>query len=103
MSQAIYLAANPVEAEIVKDYLATQGIRCTIRGAFAWGAVGDLPQAEAYPRLYLEREIDRAEAIALIREYERGPEDASRACRQCGELSPGSFAICWSCGTGFGA
>lgn len=102
MNLPIYLAANPVEAQIVRDYLDAQGIPISIRGAYAWGALGDLPQAEAYPRLYLEREQDRPHALALIREYERSSGLESRACPRCGESSPGSFAVCWNCATALG-
>ncbi|MBI3171520.1 MAG: DUF2007 domain-containing protein [Hydrocarboniphaga effusa] len=97
-SSALYLAANPVEAEIVKDYLAAHGIAVSIRGVFAWGGVGDLPIAEAYPRLYLERETDRPRAAALLRDYERGASRGSRICPRCGEASPDNFLLCWNCG-----
>lgn len=94
----LYVAANPVEAEIVKDYLAAHGIAVSIRGVFAWGGVGDLPLAEAYPRLYLEREADRPQATALLLEYERGGARGTRICPRCGEISPGNFVLCWNCG-----
>ena len=97
MAQPVYLAANPVEAEIVKDYLAANGIAVTIRGVHAWGAVGDIPMAEAYPRLYLENESHRDRARALIRDYESRPDLGSRPCPACGEPVPGHFAVCWNC------
>ncbi len=96
-SSVLYLAANPVEAEIVKDYLAGHGVVVSIHGSYAWGGVGDLPMAEAYPRLYLDNENDRSRALTLIREYERDSGRGSRACRQCGESSPDNFAQCWNC------
>jgi hypothetical protein len=99
MIQPLYLAANPVEAEIVKDFLATHGIATRVRGGYAWGAVGELPFVEAYPRLYLEDERDRERALALIREYEQPVEKIHWRCPQCGEHSPGHFATCWNCGT----
>ena len=98
MTTPIYLAANPVDAQIVLDYLDAQGIACRIQGNFSWGALGDLPQAEAYPRLYLEHEADRPRALDLIRAYERGTGLAPHGCSQCGESSPGNFTLCWNCG-----
>jgi hypothetical protein len=98
MSQPVYLAANPVEAEIVKDYLAAHGIKATIRGVHAWGAVGDIPMAEAYPRLYLDNERQRDAARALIRQYESRIEGPAWTCAKCGEASPGTLVVCWNCG-----
>jgi len=98
MSQPIYLAANPVEAEIVKDYLAAHGIAVTVRGAL-WGAVGDIPMPEAYPRLYLEQERHRDRARELIRQYESRIEGPAWTCAACGESAPGTLALCWNCGT----
>jgi len=97
-AKPVYLAANPVEAEIVKDYLRAQGIATRVQGAYAWGAAGDLPLPEVYPRLYLADERDRARALQLLREYEAGSGGAAWACRHCGEPSPGTFAVCWNCG-----
>lgn len=102
MPQALFVAANPVEAEIVRDYLAANGIEADIRGGYAWGAVGELPFPEAYPRLYLRREADRLRAQALIRDYEAPAPGTLRACPGCGELSPPSFSVCWSCGAALG-
>lgn len=93
----LYLAANPVEAEIVKDFLVAHGIATRIQGAYAWGGVGELPLPEAYPRLYLEQERHRPRALELLREYERGSA-GSWSCPHCGEHSPETFAVCWNCG-----
>ena len=41
MAKPLFLAANPVEAEIVRDYLAANGIETEIRGNFACGAALD--------------------------------------------------------------
>lgn len=97
-AKPLYLAANPVEAEIVKDFLVAHGIATRIQGSYAWGGVGELPLPEAYPRLYLEQESHRARALELLREYERGSA-GSWCCRGCGERSPDTFAVCWSCGS----
>lgn len=93
----VYLAAHPVEAEIVRGYLAAHGIATTAHGAYAWSGRGELP-ADIYPRLYLEDERDWDRARALIREYER--RDAARAtwrCTGCGEENEEQFAVCWNC------
>lgn len=98
MAKPLFLAANPVEAEIVRDYLAAHGIETDVLGNFSWGAVGEVPLAEAYPRLYLRHDADLARALDLIREYEAAGSGPVHLCRSCGESSPGSFSVCWSCG-----
>lgn len=94
----LYLAANPVEAQLLRDHLAGAGIEVEIRGAYAWGATGELPFAETYPRLHLRdpREWDRARA--LLRAYEQGAATQPQwRCHRCQELCPGTFEICWNC------
>lgn len=95
--QPIYLAADPIEAALVCDYLAAAGIEAYTTGALAWGGRGDLP-ADAYPRLYLRRIGDETRARSLLREYERrGRSHSSWTCA-CGERSPEHFELCWQCG-----
>lgn len=97
MADPIYLAANPVDAEIVRDLLSGNGIDVELRGMYAWGGVGELPHTEAYPRVYLVRESDRERARALLREYEKAAPQGTIRCKGCGESSPASFAVCWNC------
>ena len=94
----VYLAAHPLEAQLVADFLAAHGVHTRQQGAFAWGAMGEIPMPESYPRLYLQDERDRERAQALLREYERGAGPGQRDCPACGEASPAIFARCWSCG-----
>lgn len=103
MPDAVYVAADPVEAEIVHDYLSAHGIESDIRGSYAWGAVGEVPFPEAYPRLFLRRERDRDRARALIRDYEAPIPGDGHWCAGCGELSPPAFLVCWNCGQGLDA
>lgn len=93
----VYLAADPIEAEILREYLAAHGIACTILGAGLWGARGELA-ADAYPRLCLQDLRDQERARELLRQYEhRRHAQAEWRCG-CGECSPVSFESCWHCG-----
>jgi len=93
----VYHAADPVEAEILRAYLAAHGIDAMVIGAPLWGARGELP-ADAYPRLALHDGRDRETALRLLRQYERRRHaHASWSCG-CGEQSPVTFETCWSCG-----
>jgi hypothetical protein len=101
MLAPIYVAADPVEAEIVKDYLAAHGVGVRVRGQFSWGALGEIPFAETFPRLHLEDERDRSRAAALIRDYEGNAGRGQRVCPACREASPANFPACWNCSAPF--
>ncbi|MGH8456354.1 MAG: DUF2007 domain-containing protein [Stenotrophobium sp.] len=93
----LYHAADPIEAEILKDYLAAHGIAVMIFGAFAWGGRGELP-ADIYPRLQLEDERDAVRARQLLHQYERRAYIHSIWRCGCGETCPSHFEVCWNCG-----
>lgn len=94
---SLYAAADPLEAEILRAYLAAHGIEVLVFGVPLWGARGELP-AEPYPRLMLRDAGDAARAQALLQLYERRRHaHASWAC-SCGERSPVTFETCWCCG-----
>lgn len=94
---SLYQAADPLEAEILKDYLAAHGIGVHILDGHAWGGRGDLP-ANIYPRLALQDERDEARARDLLRQYERNAHNPWQWRCACGELSPDNFSVCWACG-----
>jgi hypothetical protein len=95
--KAVYLAADPIEAELVRDYLAAAGIEAYASGINAWGGRGELP-LDAYPRLHLRDPGDEVRARALLREYERRAHIPWHWRCPCGECSPEYFEICWHCG-----
>ena len=92
---AFYLAADPIEAQIVRDYLADAGIAVRVDGVQLWSARGDLPLE--YPRLYLLDARDEPRARALIREYERRAHNPSQWRCDCGASVPAYFELCWNC------
>ncbi len=95
---ALYLAADPMEAQLLSDYLADHDIAVRIDGAFLWSARGELPLE--YPRLYLLDPNDEIRARALLREYERRAHIPSIWRCGCGQDVPHHFELCWSCGDG---
>lgn len=95
----IYIASDPVNAEIVKDYLGAHGIFAEVRGHYLWGGMGELP-ANAYPTLWVADSADVAPARQLIERFEAGSTATRGAwhCPQCAEQLPGQFEACWRCG-----
>jgi hypothetical protein len=94
---ALYLAADPIEAQILRDYLGDQGIAVRIDGEHLWSARGELPME--YPRLYLLNASDEAQARRLLAEYERRAFNPSIWRCACGETVPLHFELCWNCQT----
>lgn len=98
MQDPIYLAADPMEAEIVRNLFKAEHIACDIFGAMLWGGRGEIA-ADPYPRIVLRDPRDEARARELLREYREGNLRPAWICT-CGESVPGNFAACWSCGEG---
>ncbi|MEQ1438809.1 DUF2007 domain-containing protein [Fontimonas sp. SYSU GA230001] len=95
--QTLYTAADPVEAEILRGYLAAHGIEARVLGASLWGARGELPVND-YPRLVLCDGRDDARARNLLQQYERRRHAQALWRCACGEESPVTFETCWACG-----
>ena len=94
----IYTAADPIEAEIVRNLFAAERIECDVFGAMLWAGRGEIA-ADPYPRLMLRDPRDEARARELLDEYRAAATQTapSWTCN-CGESVPGNFAACWSCG-----
>ena len=94
----VYLASDPVQANMIKDWLAQHRIRAKVFGEFAWGARGELA-ADGYPKVMLEDERDYELARQLIEEFQRpDPLAASWICPECAETIEPEFSVCWQCG-----
>lgn len=93
----VYLAADPIEAEILREYLAAHGIACAVLGSGLWSGRGELA-ADAYPRLCLQDARDHERARELLRQYEHRRHSQAEWHCACGECSPVSFDSCWACG-----
>lgn len=96
--RAVYLAADPVEAEIVCNLLRAERIACSVAGSLLWSGRGELA-ADAYPRVMLADARDMPRARELLAEY-RAPRALADWTCACGESVPGNFAACWACGAG---
>ncbi len=67
MKQA-YNAANPVDAQLVVDLLASAGIDAFVQGQFLSGGVGELPAGELLRVWVADEELERARACIANRE-----------------------------------
>lgn len=97
----VHAAANLPEAHLLVDLLADRGIRAQIFNANASSLAGELPIDAARPQLWVDDPADAARAREVIEEFTRcTASTATLKCPACGEESPASFDLCWSCGAG---
>lgn len=95
----VYSAPDPVNAEIVKDYLQGHGIPAEVHGYYLWGGIGQLPP-DVYPTVWVRRIRDRQQARDLIRQFEAGTTARGQPwhCPRCDEQLEPQFDTCWRCG-----
>lgn len=94
----VYIASDPVNAEIVKDYLAGRGVPAQVRDQYLWGGMGQLP-ANVYPTVWVDDGDDYNAARELIAAFEANATGGRPwRCGRCGEDLPGQFDTCWRCG-----
>lgn len=94
----LYQAKDRIEAQLLKDYLATRRIATVTQGDYLSGAAGELPALQ-FPELWLLEERDYPLARRLVKEFfNAGAESGPWQCPRCGEISEGQFQLCWKCG-----
>lgn len=96
----LYEAKDRIQAQILKDQLASHHIETVILGDYLSGAAGELA-AMQFPVIWVLEDRDYArgrELIELYLEYSvaEGSED-SWTCHRCGETVDAEFSICWNC------
>lgn len=95
----IELFRDPEMARVgqYKSILEAEGIQTFIRNEALSGTEVMIPAF--YPALCVVDDNDHARAMEIIQSYEKespGSEEEIR-CPKCGELSPGTFSVCWNC------
>lgn len=98
----IHLAANAVEAHMLKDLLAQEEIEAVVRGDdFVPLQGGSLFGMETRPSVWVLDDDRLPRARELAAEFGSGPAGGRPAetwrCR-CGETVEAQFSACWSCG-----
>jgi hypothetical protein len=95
----IELFRDPEMARVgqYQSILEAEGIPTFVRNETLSGTEVVIPAF--YPALCVVDDKDHARAVEIIRSYEQETpgSDKEIACPKCGELSPGSFSVCWNC------
>jgi hypothetical protein len=83
-----------------KNLLEHAGIDCLIKNRELGGGLGDLPVLDCAPELWVLRDAQEPEAVALLREALAERAGAPHwCCSRCGERNEAQFAACFNCGT----
>jgi hypothetical protein len=99
----VYLAQDPVEANLLVDLLKAEGIDAVVQGEHLYAIRGLVPAT--YPTVWVvdDEAYEPARELALEfdrRQREGGDQEplAPWVCPDCGETIEGQFDQCWHCG-----
>lgn len=88
---------DAIEAETIRNRLATAGIAAVVQGAEVGTALSYVGVAIGYPNI----EVDSADLVRArdLLEADRVSRQTVGAwtCSRCGEFNEPSFELCWSC------
>jgi uncharacterized protein with PIN domain len=94
----VFRNRDSVTIGTIQSILESEGIRTYLRDEY--GASTAFPAVT--PALYILEDEDVERGVELIRAYmvssSASPKIDEQTCPQCGEISPGAFAVCWKCG-----
>ena len=82
----------------LQSLLETDGIKTYLRNEFA--ALTTTVLSETNSTLCILDDADVERGVMIIRDYLEASRTSSgeeMVCEACGELSPGTFAVCWKC------
>ena len=83
-----------------------EGIPTLIRNQHLTGSgLTEIPIPEFFPALCVLHDDDYARAVEIIRAHlvhQSAAVETEVPCPACGEINPGNFETCWSCGAEIG-
>jgi hypothetical protein len=95
----IQRGTDPIEANLLKGLLGSEGIPAAVTGADLVGGYSGVPKVCDVRLLVPVRYRVRAEAVLARYESERGTGAGTEwPCAACGESNAANFETCWSCG-----
>ena len=100
----VYVATDPVDAELVKGLLAAAGIDSTIQGGAVFALRGEIPMTtDTLPTVWVLDDTRFDQARALVAEDQRRRAESASGgvpwnCPGCGETLEAQFTHCWQCG-----
>lgn len=93
----IHRGTDPIEANLLKGMLESEGIPAAVRGADLVGGYSGIPRVCDVRLMVPERYRNNAEQV-LERYRQERVEGGEWRCAGCGEVNAASFETCWACG-----
>ena len=99
--QRVYTSSNFVLIGQLQEVLSSYGIGSFVKNQHLFGAIGELPEFECWPELWVTDDADRQRAIEVVSAYVAQPLDdrPGWTCPSCAEDIEPPFDSCWNCGT----
>ena len=88
---------NLPAAHLARETLVAEGIDAELQGIHRPQLGGEIPFPDARVEVWVD-EADLEVARGVLAAVERAADGPPRTCAHCGEESPSSFDLCWSCG-----
>ena len=90
-----------LQAGLLKEILAGEGIACILRNDQLSSALGEIPFNECSPELWVIDDETYPRAKLLLAGWLKNDNTAGEpwVCPKCGEHCLPHFGACWSCGT----
>ena len=97
----IYTSSNFVLVGQLEEILSRHGIGTFVKNKHLYGAIGELPEFECWPELWVTADEDLERARDLVRECTEVPAATgpSWQCAHCFEDIEPPFESCWNCGS----
>lgn len=97
----VYTQENMYDVIAMRSYLDSCGIVSFLKNEFTSSVMGEIPFFETWPEIWVADEFyDQAKKLVDAAQNEMNNVDPAEDwhCRQCNELNPGNFELCWQCG-----
>jgi hypothetical protein len=99
----LLLRTDRLQAYILRDVLAMNGISAHVFNEHISSIVGEVPPEVALPQVWLDDDDDKPRAMQVLRDYQmKRNRRGVLFCPNCREENPPQFEVCWNCGTPIG-
>ena len=93
----VHRGTDPIEANLLKGLLDSEGVPAVVTGAGLVGAYSGVPKVCDVRLLVPERFRDQAAGVLERYQQERSA-GGEWTCAGCGEVNAATFESCWACG-----
>jgi hypothetical protein len=93
----IYTNENSFIVNNIKNIIENKNIEVFLKNEFASGGSGDLSPLDTWVELWVVRDKDYDQAMAIINDFQNTGVSCDWTCLACGEENGEAFEYCWNC------